>query len=330
MNVFNSFDLCRKWWKTWGTLPVLPWLRAAQHYKAGRFEKAVTLYKAGLDRKRNHPAKLCARLDLAFCLFKLGKLSEAEQHLKLAVTQHPDSRDAQLRLAQFQMWIGHPLDAAWTIQRALKVISVDAELAALLVTASIEGGAPNYLLAEASRHLKFALNLPGISERARRKAAVAQARLTIERGDFEKGREKLYRLTCEGSTSLEAIIAYSELLIEEGKIPFARQQLRRGLLVAPNHPRVLSLLAESYLRPGQFQNPDYALQLATSACQFSDWKSPRELHVLAESYYTFGDKMAALLMASKAKQVGSSVMSSYRKNKSLNQLIAQLSTGTHG
>ncbi len=328
MSVFQFIKLSRKWWKTWGTLPVLPWIRAAQHYKTGSFAKAIPLYRAGLERYRGHPAHLCARLDLAFCLFKLGKLSEAEGELKLAVNQCPESRDAQLRLAQFQMWVGHPLQAAWTMRRALKVLAYDPECAATFALAVLEGGGPPYLLKEAHRQLSRASECSSIGDRAARKVAVAQARFMVERGNFERGRDELYHLTCEGSTSLEAITAYSEILIDEGKIPFARQQLRRGLLVAPNHPRVLSLLAESYMRPGQFQNPDYALQLSTNACQFTDWSSPRELHVMAEAYHLVGDKMAALLMASKAKQVGSQILSSYRKSRSLNRLIEQLSTGT--
>lgn len=330
MKIAQFIKLSRKWWKTWRTMPVIPWIRAAQRYKSGRFREAAELYRAGLLRHASHPAVLCARLDLAFCLFKLGKLTEAEGELKLAVQQHPESRDAQLRLAQFQMWVGHPLQAAWTMRRALKALPFDQECIATFALAVLEGGAPDYLVKEAAQHLSNSLGTEGSTGNARasRKLAVAQARFMLEHGDAERGREELYRLTCEGSTSLEAITAYAELLIEDGKIPFARQQLRRGLLVAPNHPRVLSLLAESYVRPGQFQNPDYALQLATSSCQFTDWSSPRELHVLAEAYYVMGDKMAALLMASKAKQVGSRILSSYRKSRSLNQLIDELSSGT--
>ena len=328
MNVIKGFKLYRKWWKTWGTLPVLAWIRAAQYYKAAEFARAVPLYRDGLAKNGHHPARTCARLDLAFCLFKIGKLTEAEQELRLAVQQSPDSREAQLRLAQFQIWIGQPLEAAWTMRRALKVLPTDADLAATFVLATIDGGGAAYLLKEAAQHLRAAEELPNQSERGKRKLAVAKARLHIERGEFDEGRERLYKLTCEGPTSLEAVLAFSELLIEEGKVPFARQQLRRGLMVAPNHPRILSLLSESYLRAGQFHSPQYALQLATNACQFGNWSSPRELHVLAEAFYSVGDKMTALLMASKAKQVGSRMMGSYRKSRSLNDLIEHLSVGS--
>ena len=130
------------------------------------------------------------------------------------------------------------------------------------------------------------------------------------------------------NTSLEDIMLFSEVLLEEDKVAYARQQLRRALVVAPEHPRLLSLFAQSYLKSGPFYNPEYAKQLATQACQSSGWESPREMHILADSYFHEGDKVFALLVASKAKQVGNKLLGAYRGVKTLDKLIEDLSAGT--
>jgi len=326
--MFETVRLVKKWWKKWHTLPVMPWLKAALLYKAGRFAEAIPLYQQGLARHPEHPAKLCARLDLAYCLFRTGKLAEAEQELKNAANLAPQAREAQLRLAHFQMYKGRALEAAWTMRRLLRRVEPDAELVATFLLAVVENGGPNYLLKEASAMVERLKLDQRVDARHLHKLKVARAREKMLNGQFDKGKEELAKLACQNPTSLEAVMAFAELLLKEGKVAFARQYLRRGLVMAPNHPRLLSLFAESYLLGGPFYSPEYAIQLATSACQLSGWSSPRELHVLAESYFHNGDKMSALLMASKAKEEGSRLLGSYRDTKSLEQLIQALSSDT--
>ncbi|NDC38365.1 MAG: hypothetical protein EBZ48_09980, partial [Proteobacteria bacterium] len=119
-----------------------------------------------------------------------------------------------------------------------------------------------------------------------------------------------------------------KLLLTEGEVMPARRLLRRALVKLPENPQILSLLAQSYLQSGALYNAEYARQLATEACQRSEWSSPRELHILAEAFYHIGDKASALIIASKAKEEGSRLLGSYRDVKSLDQLIDNLSTGT--
>ncbi len=328
MKFLEQFQLYRKWWRTWKTFPVLPWLQAAQAFKKGDFEKAQKFYEVGLEKTSGHPAELCARLDYAFCLFKNGDFSRAEEQLQFAVSHAPNSREAQLRLAHFQIWCGYPLEAVWTLRRALRVIRPDKEIVATLLLASLEGNVPAYVLQEAEELSdKISLETDDMSFSAH-KLRAARARLRMLRGEYRPGRGELAALVCQSRTSVEAILLFAEVLIAEDKIAFARQQLRRALLLVPTHPRVLSLLAESYLRPGPFFNPDYAIQLATTACQHTGWMSAREMHILAQSFFAYGDKMAALLMASKAKQAGSKLLGAYPNVKSLDRLIEDLSSGT--
>lgn len=326
--MFRTFRLYQNWWKTWGTFPVRSWLKAAQLFKAAQYERAIALYRRGLETHALHPARICARLDLAYCLYRVGRLKEAEEELRIAANLAPQSRDAHLRLAQLQLWTGHGLEAAWTVRRALRSLSADVELATVFFLAAYEGNAPAHLMRDAIVALKSVTVPDDCAERVRHRYEVAQACLLLAEGKKIAGRRELSRLAGQIHTSIEAILAYSQVLLRDGKISFARQQLRRGMLIAPQHPRILSLLAESYLKSGLWYNPDYAVQLAQNACQLSGWTSPREMHVLAESYYHLGDKMAALVTASRAKEAGNKLLGSYHASQSLDRLIEDLSSGT--
>jgi predicted Zn-dependent protease len=147
-------------------------------------------------------------------------------------------------------------------------------------------------------------------------------------GHYQQGRDQLAKLVAHSEIPVVALTAFAEVLVKEGQSDLARQQLKRAMLMAPDCPRVLSLLAQTYLCSGENYNSEYAIQLATSACQNSQWLSPREMHVLAEAHYHSGDKMSALLIASRAKQAGSKLLGAYRDNKSLERLIQDLSSGT--
>jgi hypothetical protein len=52
------------------------------------------------------------------------------------------------------------------------------------------------------------------------------------------------------------------------------------------------------------------------------------MHTLAEAYALSGDKMSALLIATKAKDTGGRLLGSYRDAKHLDKLIQRLSVGT--
>lgn len=324
MKLFEGITLIRTWWKTWRTLPVWAWVRAAALYRSGSFEAAARLYRHGLRRHGTHPAHFCARLDLAYCLFKLGFIEDAAHHLRYVTTHLPGSREAFVRLARLQMWSGQSLEAAWTLRRALRSIEVDPELAALFLLAVLDNGGPGYLLDEAiEAHKKVETEGDDFP-----RLQAARARLEMIRGNYAAGRETLERLVEGEDVPFEALMLLAEVLLKEEEIAPARKLLRRAMASSPDHPRVLSLLAESYLRSGESYNSEYAKQLAIGACQLTNWTSPREMHILAESYYHAGDRISALVVASKAKQAGTRLMGSYRGVRCLDQLIESLSSGT--
>lgn len=322
--MFKSFQVYYRWWKTWKSLPVFTWVRASAMYRAGRYDLAIQQYKRGLESSPEHPARHSARLDLAYCLFKTRKFNEALEVLRTIITEAPQMRDAYLRMARIQTWMGHSLDAAWTIRRALQRMDADAELVALFLINVVEHDGTAYLLQEAYKYADQLDNTTKDHPLLR----TAFAKALIYGTDKQQGKEQLLRVCAQVNCPCEALILHAEFLLEEGSIADARHELKKALALIPDHPRVLSLLAESYLSSGPFYNADYAKQLATSACQNSQWFSPRELHILAESYFHTGDKISALVIASKAKQTGNQILGTYRDVKNLEKLIETLSTGT--
>ena len=291
---------------------------------AGNFQAACEYYERGLRRHRWHPARFCAHIDVAYCYFRLRRFEEAEQHLQYCLKNLPGSREAALRLAKLQVWTGNYQAAAGTIKRVLDHLAPDAELVSLLLMAVVKNGGPAYLRKEA---LAAMLRLDP-KQLCDPRIETARALLALQRGEKEKGRAVLAGLAARPGAPLETHLAFAELLLVEGKVAEARVHLRSALMEAPDDPKVLALLSESYLKSGPFYNAEYANQLAISACQNTGWLSPYEMKVLAESFHHMGDKVSALIVASKAKQVGKQRLGEFKEAETLDVLIKGLAEGT--
>ena len=229
-----------------------------------------------------------------------------------------------MRLARLQLWLGYATEAAWTIRSCLSKVPADPELVALFITAVVESGGVPYLVNEA----REALEVLHCDAEASPRLEVARVRLALLRGNSESARDDLAKLATLDRGPFEAVVAYAEVLLGEGKTAYARHHLQRALRVSSENPRVLRLLAQSYLQEGVFFEPQYAVQLATLACQFTAWRGIQEMHALAQAHALVGDKMAALLIATKAKETGGKLLGSYRGSKNLDRLIQRLSVET--
>ncbi|MEN9846156.1 MAG: hypothetical protein RIS36_1303 [Pseudomonadota bacterium] len=321
-----SLYLHKEWIQRWGSLPVRPWVKAASLYRLARYGEAADLYKAGLKSHPKHPARVNALLDLSHCLFRMKSFDEAERYLRQASVIAKGEREPYVRLARLQLWRGHSVEAAWTIRTALGVLPADPELVTLFVTAAVESSGVGSLLSEAKDIVRDMHCEPEAAPRL----AVARARLRMQDGDLGEARDDLAALATKDRGPFEAVVAFAHVLLEEGKTAYARHHLHRALTVSPEHPKVLRLLALSYLRPGQNFEPEYAVQLATRACQATGWSGMHEMHTLARAYALTGDKVSALLIASKAKEAGRNLLGIYPEVQSLEQLIHSLSSGTQG
>jgi tetratricopeptide (TPR) repeat protein len=287
------------WVSHWRCLPVHSWIRGAQFFQRGDFQRAADCYMNGL---RSHPtsrARVNALLDLSHCLFRLQQFDQAEVFLRQVTAAFPNLRDGYIRLARLQLWLGYSSEAIWTMRLCLQRISVDPEILTLFINAVVDSGADTAAVQEAQALLKRvhydALGFPALE--------VARARLELVGSASDYSREDISRLAALNKGPFDAVVAFAEVLLSEGKIAYARHHLHRALLVAPEHPKVLRLLAFSYLHEGAFYEPLYAVQLALKACQVTAWRGIQELYILAQAYVAQEDKAAALMVALQAKKI---------------------------
>ncbi len=322
MSFMNSFQVYMQWWRTWKTLPVCSWIKAARLYRAGRYVQAEELYRRGLKRFSHHPASCSARLDLAYCLFKQRKVTDSERELRSIIIQFPNYREGYVRLARVQLWIGRGADAALTLRRAVQYFADDAEINALLLLCLIDQKASRYLISEAINGIKRARELSPEHKLLK----IAEARCVYFLGEQPRGKMLLAELALEDPALFDAVLAYAEVLIEEKNYDDGLRHLRRALQVSPNHPRVLAMMAQIYLTDSPLFNPEFSQQIAISACQNTSWSSVRDLAILAESYRAQGDKMAALVVANKARSIGGQGRVEHRQAETLDRLIESLTT----
>ncbi len=318
-DLLTFLDALRKWWQTWQCLPVLTWVRAARYYRNASFKIAADLYAHGLKSNSNHPAANCARLDLAYCYFRLAEFDKAEELLKQVVQRAPQLREAHIRYVKLQLWVGKAGDAVWAAKRALERFDNDAQLIAHYVFALIDHGGPAHLFIEAAKKLNLCN-----STSSHPKLEVAKSLLAIQAGDYASGFSTLEKLANIKDAQFESVLYYAAELLKEDRIAEARHHLRRLLENVPNHPMVQTLLSQSYLKSGPLYNAEFALQLALSAAQHSGWASARALHILAEAYYHLNDRSAALLAAFRAKSLSQRPLAPYRDARELDRLIDSL------
>jgi tetratricopeptide (TPR) repeat protein len=322
--MLSRFKKSCKWIRTWGTLPVSDWIEAAEAYKKKNYIAARNLYRRGLECYPQHPARYCALLDLAFCHFKTGELKVAEELLRLVIKDVPKSREASLRLGKTLSWQGDDLEAVRVFKRALGFHPYDAEIFSELVFAVTRNDGPSLLVPELQKTYKEIVARSGKNL----KLEVASAVLEMLSGNYRQGRVNLISLAGKLEAPFEAHYFFGCELLKEGKVANARVHLRNALALNPENPQVLGTLAETYMISGNFQNSEYANQLALQAAQASSWLSPRELLTLSRSYLGIGEKSSALLVAGKAKDVSNQRIGLNVNVRRIDNLISDLSTGT--
>jgi len=312
------------WWRNWRSLPVTVWVKAAEAYRNGQFMQAEQLYLSGLDKYTNHPARFAARLDLAFCLFKLGKFRDAEEQLQMVVTARPEVKEAYLRLARLQMWTGRPLAAAWTLRRATRRLDPCAELGALFLLAVLDSQAPAFLLEEGKGYQEQFEDGTKFEDKADTLLATARARLVEHEGDHEEAIKRYHAVVSSTNPPVEALIYFARLLIKESHVEHGRGLLRKALHISPSHPQILSTLAHTYLMHPVEYGSEFAVQLSVQACQASGWLSAQDVHLLAQAYALQGQPLDALMMARKAKELGSRLLGTYPQVPAIDTLIQDL------
>ena len=265
-------------------------------------------------------------MDLARCLSAQGKLLEAEQYLRKLTIQLPHSRRVHKALFSLQLRSGLTLDAAWTMRRACRYITLEEDLIGLYLYCVVENGGPSFLIDEVQQ-LVQSLKKAGRGSLLIR-AAMLRRMLELH-GYAPNHLKKLEAMAEEDEATIEVMLLAADALLRAAKVASARRILRLALRRDPSHPRVLSLFAETYLRSGPFYNPEFALQLSKDGCAQSSWRSPREMHVLAEAFFHLNDTLSALGVAKRARREGRRLFGAYRDSVELERLIDTLREDLH-
>jgi tetratricopeptide (TPR) repeat protein len=225
-----------------------------------------------------------------------------------------------MRLARLQLWMGRGADAALTLRRGVQLYRDDIEMNGLLLLCLVEQKSSRYLIHEARSNVRrIREQFPHVQL-----LKAAEARCAHFLGESDFGKAALQECALSDPALFDSVLAYSELLISEERFNDALIHLRRALQVSAHHPRVLNLLARAYLADTPSFNPEYATQLAISACQNTAWLSVRDLLCLAECYRVSGDKLAALVTAQRAKGLGVDVRIEHQQGELLQRLIAKI------
>lgn len=316
----NKFYLYYEWWKNWGSFPVKPWVAAARHYRRKEYTKAIEYYKKGIRTHGKHPAASVARMDLAFCLTKVAEFSDAEFHLRQVVYNKRYSKKAYLKLLSLYMHIGNYLEAAWCAKRALDEFPDCPLVQSFFIFSVVENGGPASLLVKIEE-LKNSFVNDSFALALRH---TAQAVYELSTGEKEKASKIFAHVLLQDNVPYQAYMYYGNMLLRENEVMLARYYLRKALRKAPSNPKIVRLFAETYLKPGPLYKPEFAKQLATTAAQRTNWKNPWCLHILAEAYHLSGNNMAALITATKAKNISKTFYEFYPRQQMLGELIETL------
>ena len=284
------------WMRMWKSLPVLSWIRAASSFVEGDFNAASKFYQNGLERHPRHPARHCARLDYSYCMFRQGKLLEATRELEALLADGAVLKNAYLLLARLQHTQGASLAALSTICEYLDHSPEDVQ--ALVAYVHISGQSRIRLpkLQQVRNELASTKSKFLIDDHRQLLIDAALAHYELRFGERAVGERLLARVLATGQAPTEAILLRGEAFLEIGRIEQARQQLERAFRMSPQNPIAPRLLAETYLVPGDFSEPTWAVQLSEVSCRLSAWKNARSLEVLSRAYEACGEDVGAELV----------------------------------
>jgi len=287
----------------WGTLPVISWLRAADLFIQKDFKRAAHYYRTGLSRQSKHPARHCARMDLAYCLYRTGEIKDALHELGIVTESSVALRDAYVLKAKIEDILGKAELSLQTLRDGLTLFPQDLRILVSFLHISLFNRIEHARLSEARGLLLQQKRELFLDDNRQVLLDAALAHFEIRMGDAESGDRMLARVLATGIAPVEAIILRGMRLLEQRRMIQAREQLGRAMRLAPRSSRPVRILAESYLQPGDFCELDWAEQMATAACKLSAWQNRECVEVLAKVMDTKGDTSTAELLAERSQDI---------------------------
>lgn len=285
---FCSLGEYLRWWKVWGTLPVVSWSKAAQHFRNRDFRLAAAEYKKGLKKHKIHPARHCAKLDCAYSLLQIGDNLEAKALLEEICSEKIDLADAYIVLSNYCLSGDEKLEALNILKSATETFPKNALLYANYAMFVWF----NQLKPENQKELEHKLvfhknsSMPNSRVWAISNTALA-ARARI-RGENELAESLLNEVFSSGYAPTEAYLLFYYLLSRRGQTERALDNLNRALRLSPKDPRPLIEYAKRLSRAKDKPTLTQAAQLAKRACELSFYRNPQALLLLSDIEKSLG------------------------------------------
>lgn len=303
--IFKKFSDYIRWYRLWRTLPVRAWVDGAVSFRDGDFREAARLYEEGLKQCPEHAAADFAQFDLAYCYFRSNLLGKSLATLRNLISSKAQVRDAYLLYAKILLIVGRAASAVGILEKAEAVFPQDPEILAAMMHASLYSSLPaerSAIIKDSLVRAKRALELDDLRNTH---LDTALAHYEFFHGDTARGDRVLARVLASGQLSFEAIVLRGERLLALGRYLQAREQLTRAMRVAPEDPRPLLLLAQSYLFSGDDFQPLWAVNLAETACRLSHWQNVQSISVLATAHEANNEEGKAQLFIELMKKLPS-------------------------
>lgn len=291
------------WWRNWRTLPVKEWIKAAHNFEKGDFLAARGYYEIGLKRCLDHPARHSARLDYAYCLYRIGDCQSAMVQLNGLIADRQQLRSSYLLLARIESVLGHNDEALAAVACCLELFPEDPRTLSCFIHIGIAAKVDLQKLEWAREQLITIKSELPLEDSKVLMIDTALADFEIRLGDELRGEQLLARVLATGKAPFEAIVLRAQRLLETGRVLPSRELLARAIRLGPRDPRPSLMLAKSYLLPDGSFEPAWAVQHATEACRVSSWQHTECLAVLAEAHEALGDSSTAELLTARIKNL---------------------------
>lgn len=280
---------CIKWQKTWHTMPVFDWVKAANLYKKGQYYHAAKLYKKGMESHSHHIAFKSAQNDYLICLMKTGEYLLCASYLERLVSDDNCEQKYLLQLASIYLRFGEVKKRQELLIKCVQKYGIDEFNIAQIIHSSIDAGEINYFSS------KLRLSLGKIKKNIFINTAIS--RWNYQLNMSAANRATIANLAAQSNAPLEAQLIYADILRQEDRYDYARKHYVKAMVIAPRDPRPYIGNAKCLLYLGLEHHINSALGMALEAVRLSCWKNHMALQILAECYVKTGDKITALMVA---------------------------------
>ncbi len=261
-------------------MPVKSWVWGMELYQQASFRMAEKYLLEGLNNNPYHPASNTIRYYLALTYSNLGEKREALQYLKKIVHNGAATREVYLFSSKLYAQLGKHILSAKILRKALNEFKSDQELILAYAYAVASNPTSERFYEEALRKLKAKQLVTSPESGSYFQLEAAMSALECAFGDRAVGEKLLVRSLAAGEAPAEAILLRAEILMNDGRVSQARDLAERVLKHDPFDPRPYAFLTRVYLREDEWSNPEFALQLSSTACSLTNWENPIYLSLL--------------------------------------------------